>query len=76
VQADEYDVALGPIDVLQDAEHLDLHGLGVGALKNGVRHAAHAGMDLLQRQDAGISRGRGWRIVAREQRNRSQQGGQ
>ena len=45
-QTDQNDVALGTVGVLQNAEYFHVHGFGLSALKHGVRHAPHAGMDL------------------------------
>ena len=45
-QADQDDVALGAVRILQNSENFHSHGLGLGALEYGVGHAVHPGMDL------------------------------
>ena len=40
---------LGPLAFFKIAEHFQIHGLRLGALKYGVGNAMHAGMDLIDR---------------------------
>jgi hypothetical protein len=48
-EANQDDITLGTIRILEDAKHLNIHGFRLGALKNGIRDTMHAGMDLLDR---------------------------
>ena len=48
-QAHQDDVALGAVRIPQNAENFHVHGFRLGALKHGVSHAAHAGVDLAHR---------------------------
>ena len=52
-QSDQDYVALGAVGIAQNAQDFDLHGLGLGALKDGVRGASHAFMNLIERHDFG-----------------------
>jgi hypothetical protein len=59
MEASEDHVLAGAEGVLEEAEDLDLHGLGLSALENGVGDARLAGVELREGEDAGFS-GRAW----------------
>jgi|GEM_PF-3964573 len=46
MQPNQDDVTLRSVHILQDAEYLDIHGLGLHALKHGKRVSTHAGVNL------------------------------
>src|SRR5271165_5321603 len=48
-EANQDDVALGTVGILEDTEHFHVHGFRFRALKHGVGYAMHSGMDLLDR---------------------------
>ena len=50
---------LGPIDVAQDAENVDLELLELGAREDGSADADHARTHLVERQRPGLGAGRG-----------------
>ena len=56
LEAHQDHVALGAGHVAQYAEDNEVHGLGLGAFENCVRHTFHAGLDLLKRHDRNIRR--------------------
>ena len=46
-EANQDYIAFGAIGILQDTEHLNVHGFGLCALEYGVGDAVHSGVDLL-----------------------------
>ena len=55
VQANQDDVTLWPVHILQNAENFDVHGFRLGALKHGQSISAHARMNLAHRDRFGFS---------------------
>ncbi len=49
MQADQDDISLGSVHVVQNAEDFHVHGFGLYALKHREGIAAHAGMNLIHR---------------------------
>ena len=49
MQADQNDVSLGSVHIVQNAQNFHVHRFRLDALENGVGDAAHSGMDLVHR---------------------------
>ena len=49
MQAHQDDVALGAIHVAQNAKHFNVHGFRLDTLKHGIGDAAHASVNMVDR---------------------------